>query len=134
VGHSSGLHQLIEAKSQQARRGMGIVVGSAQAEAIRAVQDTVADTSRGRERSGSDSSTRRVSAPMGSTRGATGRGPRARLGEPDGTTREWHSRLVPSDARRMPEVDAAIAAVYLSGGNTRRKGGIGKQHTHIQSE
>ena len=46
--------------------------------------------------------------------------PRARLHEGDGTSREWRSRLVPRYARRMPEVNAAIAAVYLSGGNTRR--------------
>jgi transposase-like protein len=46
--------------------------------------------------------------------------PRARLRESDGTTREWRSRLVPRYERRMPEVNAAIAAVYLSGGNTRR--------------
>jgi transposase-like protein len=46
--------------------------------------------------------------------------PRARLREGDGATREWRSRLVPRYERRMPEVNAAIAAVYLSGGNTRR--------------
>ena len=46
--------------------------------------------------------------------------PRARLREGGGTTREWRSRLVPRYERRMPEVNAAIAAVYLSGGNTRR--------------
>jgi transposase-like protein len=46
--------------------------------------------------------------------------PRARLREGDGETREWRSRLVPRYERRMPEVNAAIAAVYLSGGNTRR--------------
>jgi transposase-like protein len=46
--------------------------------------------------------------------------PRARLCEADGSTREWISRLVPRYERRMPEVNAAVAAVYLSGGNTRR--------------
>jgi transposase-like protein len=46
--------------------------------------------------------------------------PRARLRESDGTAREWRSHLVPRYERRMPEVNAAIAAVYLSGGNTRR--------------
>jgi transposase-like protein len=46
--------------------------------------------------------------------------PRARLREGDGATREWRSRLVPRYERRLPEINAAIASVYLSGGNTRR--------------
>ena len=46
--------------------------------------------------------------------------PRARIAEPGGGVREWRSRLVPRYGRRMPEINAAIAAVYLSGGNTRR--------------
>src|SRR3970040_2463941 len=35
--------------------------------------------------------------------------PRARLRDADGTTHEWRSRLVPRYARRMREVNAAIA-------------------------
>lgn len=46
--------------------------------------------------------------------------PRARLRRGDGASEEWRSRLVPRYERRMPEINAAIASVYLSGGNTRR--------------
>jgi transposase-like protein len=46
--------------------------------------------------------------------------PRARLRTAEGGSEEWRSRLVPRYARRMPEINAAIASVYLSGGNTRR--------------
>jgi transposase-like protein len=46
--------------------------------------------------------------------------PRARLGSADGGSAEWRSRLVPRYERRMPEINAAVASVYLSGGNTRR--------------
>ena len=46
--------------------------------------------------------------------------PRARLHDADEGTSEWRSRLVPRYERRMPEISAAIASVYLSGGNTRR--------------
>jgi putative transposase len=34
--------------------------------------------------------------------------------------REWTSRLLPRYQRRLPEVNAAIVATYLAGGNTRR--------------
>jgi putative transposase len=34
--------------------------------------------------------------------------------------KEWTSRLVPRYHRRMPEVNEAIVATYLAGGNTRR--------------
>jgi transposase-like protein len=34
--------------------------------------------------------------------------------------REWTSALVPRYQRRLPEVNEAIAATYLAGGNTRR--------------
>ncbi len=46
--------------------------------------------------------------------------PRARLHGGDGGPREWRSVLVPRYQRRLREVNEAIAAVYLSGGNTRR--------------
>ena len=46
--------------------------------------------------------------------------PRARLHGGDGGPREWRSALVPRYQRRLREVNEAIAAVYLSGGNTRR--------------
>ena len=46
--------------------------------------------------------------------------PRARLHEASGEAHEWRSRLVPRYERRMPEINAAIASVYLSGSNTRR--------------
>lgn len=34
--------------------------------------------------------------------------------------KEWTSRIVPRYQRRMPEVNEAIGATYLAGGNTRR--------------
>ncbi len=34
--------------------------------------------------------------------------------------REWTSTLLPRYQRRLPEVNEAIAATYLAGGNTRR--------------
>ena len=46
--------------------------------------------------------------------------PRARLRDTSGEAHEWRSRLVPRYERRMPEINAAIASVYLSGSNTRR--------------
>ena len=45
--------------------------------------------------------------------------PRARV-QGDGKMREWQSTLVPRYAHRLPEINEAIAGVYLSGGNTRR--------------
>lgn len=35
-------------------------------------------------------------------------------------TQEWTSRIVPRYHRRMPEVNEAIVATYLAGGNTRQ--------------
>jgi putative transposase len=35
-------------------------------------------------------------------------------------SKEWTSRIVPRYHRRMPEVNEAIVATYLAGGNTRR--------------
>jgi transposase-like protein len=46
--------------------------------------------------------------------------PRARLDEPDGTTREWGSTIIPRYQRRTARVDAALLGVYLTGTNTRR--------------
>jgi putative transposase len=46
--------------------------------------------------------------------------PRARLVNPDGTTREWKSATIPAYKRRTRQVDALIASAYLSGTNTRR--------------
>lgn len=46
--------------------------------------------------------------------------PRARLQQPNGTTTEWQSTLLPRYARRMRQVDAALLQVYLCGANTRR--------------
>lgn len=46
--------------------------------------------------------------------------PRARVLSPDGTTREFHSELLPRYARRTREVDEAILGVYLAGANSRR--------------
>jgi transposase-like protein len=38
----------------------------------------------------------------------------------EGPTSEWQSRLVPRYERRMEEVNEAVVAAYLSGGNTRQ--------------
>lgn len=46
--------------------------------------------------------------------------PRARLAEPDGSTREFRSQALPRYARRMPEIDEAILSCYLAGANSRR--------------
>jgi len=45
--------------------------------------------------------------------------PRATLFAPSGT-REWTSTLVPRYQRRLREVNEAVVATYLAGGNTRR--------------
>jgi putative transposase len=50
--------------------------------------------------------------------------PRATLFMPTGT-REWTSALVPRYQRRLREVNEAVVATYLAGGNTRRLGGPG---------
>jgi len=59
--------------------------------------------------------------------------PRARLAGADGTTREFHSQLLPRYARRAREIDEAILGCYLAGANTRRirtalKPMLGEQH------
>lgn len=46
--------------------------------------------------------------------------PRARVVTTDGTTEEFHSRLLPRYARRTREVDEAILGCYLGGVNSRR--------------
>jgi putative transposase len=46
--------------------------------------------------------------------------PRARLINPDGTTREWNNATIPAYQRRTRHIDALIASAYLSGTNTRR--------------
>ena len=46
--------------------------------------------------------------------------PRARMRSAHGATQEWRSQRVPRYERRMPEINAAIASVYFSGGHTRR--------------
>jgi putative transposase len=46
--------------------------------------------------------------------------PRARLTNPNGTTREWRNSVVPRYRRRTANVDALIASAYLAGTNTRR--------------
>ncbi len=46
--------------------------------------------------------------------------PRATLFSGAGDAKEWTSRIVPHYQRRMPEVNEAVVATYLAGGNTRR--------------
>jgi putative transposase len=51
--------------------------------------------------------------------------PRATVTTPAGR-KEWVSTLVPRYQRRLPEVNAAVLAIYLAGGNTRRlRGALG---------
>ena len=45
---------------------------------------------------------------------------RGRVLEPDGTTREFQSEILPRYARRTRRVDEAILGAYLAGANTRR--------------
>ncbi len=46
--------------------------------------------------------------------------PRARIAQEDGRTTEWRSRALPRYQRLTKKAEALIAAVYLSGTNTRR--------------
>jgi hypothetical protein len=46
--------------------------------------------------------------------------PRATLFSGAGDVKEWTSRIVPRDQRRIPDVNEAVIATYLAGGNTRR--------------
>jgi putative transposase len=46
--------------------------------------------------------------------------PRGRVLQPDGTTAEFQSSILPRYARRTRQVDEAILGAYLSGANTRR--------------
>ena len=46
--------------------------------------------------------------------------PRATLFSGVGDAKEWTSSIVPRYQRRMPEVNEAVVATYLAGGNTRR--------------
>ena len=45
--------------------------------------------------------------------------PRGRVTQPDGTTQEWHSTVLPRYARRTAALDATLARWYLSGASTR---------------
>ena len=56
--------------------------------------------------------------------------PRATVTTPAGR-KEWVSTLVPRYQRRLPEVNAAVLAIYLAGGNTRRlRGALGPLLLH----
>jgi putative transposase len=46
--------------------------------------------------------------------------PRGVIVDDRGREQEWRSKLLPRYQRRLPEINEAIAAVYLSGCNTRR--------------
>ncbi|MFQ5720849.1 MAG: transposase, partial [Acidobacteriota bacterium] len=46
--------------------------------------------------------------------------PRARIRRADGTTGEFHSRILPQYARRTRAIDEVILATYLAGANSRR--------------
>jgi transposase-like protein len=61
--------------------------------------------------------TRRITTAVGAQ---TLEVPRARIAEPDGSSREFRSEALPRYARRTREVDEAILGAYLAGANTRR--------------
>lgn len=46
--------------------------------------------------------------------------PRGRIALDGGSTREFHSEIVPRNQRRTREVNEAILGAYLAGANTRR--------------
>ncbi len=46
--------------------------------------------------------------------------PRGRIGDADGSSREFRSQALPRYARRTQAVDEAILGAYLAGANTRR--------------
>jgi putative transposase len=46
--------------------------------------------------------------------------PRATLFSGASAAKEWTSSIVPRYQRRMPEINEAVVATYLAGGNTRR--------------
>jgi transposase-like protein len=50
----------------------------------------------------------------------TMRVPRGTTVDERGRKQEWRSKLLPRYQRRLPEINEAIASVYLSGANTRR--------------
>lgn len=50
--------------------------------------------------------------------------PRATLFSGAGDVKEWTSRIVPRYQRRIPEVNEAVIATYLAGGNTRLRGAL----------
>ncbi len=45
--------------------------------------------------------------------------PRGRLHQPDGSSVEWRSAVLPRYSRRAAEVDATLSRLYLSGGSAR---------------
>ena len=45
--------------------------------------------------------------------------PRGRLQQPDGSTQEWRSTVLPRYARRTAALDTTLARLYLSGASTR---------------
>jgi len=45
--------------------------------------------------------------------------PRGRVQQPDGTTQEWRSAVLPRYARRTAALNAVLARLYLSGASTR---------------
>src|SRR5262249_42585537 len=46
--------------------------------------------------------------------------PRGVIVDKERRKHEWQSKLLPRYQRRLPEINEAIASVYLSGANTRR--------------
>lgn len=79
----------------------------------------VAAYERGADRSGyrNGSKSRTLTCPTGPVELTL---PRGRLLRDDGGSEEWRSTIMPRYQRRMPEINEAIAGVYLAGGNSRR--------------
>jgi putative transposase len=112
VGGPSRLGELIHA---QVRRAIEQAVDEELEAAL-----GVARHERSDERQGYRNGTRErtLSGPTGPAKLTL---PRGKLfDEEGGRPREWNSKLVPRYERRMPELNEAVVAAYLSGGNTRQ--------------
>jgi putative transposase len=112
VGNANTLGELIHA---QVRRAIEQAIDEELEVAL-----GVARHERSEERRGYRNGTRErtLSGPTGPAKLTL---PRGKLfDEEGGRPREWSSKLVPRYERRLPELNEAVVAAYLSGGNTRQ--------------
>src|SRR3989449_765814 len=95
-----------------------VAIETAVHEELRAALGTIPyERSEGRRGYRNGSRERTLTGPTGPVALAL---PRATLFSGTGDAKEWTSRIVPRYQRRMPEVNEAVVATYLAGGNTRR--------------